>query len=307
MIDRRTKNAQIFSDTEKQYKTEPTLMAMVNASIQAQCFIAESAKVAIPVAQAQKKAQVVVSGKRSLEAAEPYAKQGKKVCVLNFASASNPGGGVVNGSSAQEECICRCTTLYPCLNTSAMWDAFYMPHRKANDPLYNNDCIYTPDVGVFKSDINFPELLPKAEWWNVNILTCAAPNLRERPSNAMNPNAGTTAVKISATELEKLLTSRVRRIFEVAVANGNKVLILGAFGCGAFRNPPELVAKVFRNVMQDYLGYFETIEYAVYHTEREIANFEAFSKEMSPRTWDGYKAHVKAVDPSAYDENFNKK
>ena len=250
-MDRRTKNAQIFSDTEKQYKTEPTLIAAVNASIQAQCFIAESTKVAIPVAQAQKKAQVVVSGKRSLEAAEPYAKQGKKVCVLNFASASNPGGGVVNGSSAQEECICRCTTLYPCLNTSAMWDAFYMPHRKANDPLYNNDCIYTPDVCVFKSDINFPELLPKAEWWNVNILTCAAPNLRERPSNAMNPNAGTTAVKISATELEKLLTSRVRRIFEVAVANGNKVLILGAFGCGAFRNPLSCIARLFHEVMEE--------------------------------------------------------
>ena len=281
MIDRRTKNAQIFIDTEKRYKTEPTLMVAVNASIQTQCFIAESAKVDVPAAQTQTKAKVVVSGKRSLEAAEPYAKQGKKVCVLNFASASNPGGGVVNGSSAQEECICRCTTLYPCLNTSAMWNAFYMPHRKANNPLYNNDCIYTPDVCVFKSDINFPEPLPKTEWWNVNILTCAAPNLRERPSNAMNPNAGTTAAKISATELEKLLTSRIRRIFEVAVANGNEVLILGAFGCGAFRNPPELVAKVFRNVMQEYLGYFETIEYAVYHTEREIANFEAFANAMA--------------------------
>ena len=280
MIDRRTKNAQIFSDTEQRYKSEPTLIEAVRTSTDAQTFISEKASVEISVAQSTKKANIVVSGKRSLEAAEPYAKQGKKVCVLNFASASNPGGGVVNGSSAQEECICRCTTLYPCLNTSAMWNAFYMPHRKANNPLYNNDCIYTPDVCVFKSDINFPELLPKAEWWKVNILTCAAPNLRERPSNAMNPNAGTTAAKITPTELEKLLTSRVRRIFEVAIANGNEVLVLGAFGCGAFRNPPEIVAKVFRNVMQDYLSYFETIEYAVYHTEREIANFEAFSRTM---------------------------
>lgn len=304
MIDRRTKNAQIFSDTEKRYKTEPTLMVAVNSSIQAQCFIAESTRIEIPVAQTQKQAKVIVSGKRSLEAAEPYAKQGKKVCVLNFASASNPGGGVVNGSSAQEECICRCTTLYPCLNISAMWDAFYMPHRKANNPLYNNDCIYTPDVCVFKSDTNFPEPLPQEEWWKVNILTCAAPNLRERPSNAMNPNAGTTAAKISATELEKLLTSRVRRIFEVAVANGNEVLILGAFGCGAFRNPPEIVAHVFYNVMQEYLDRFDVIEYAVYHTERELANFEAFSSAMAPRTWEGYKAHVKAVDPNAYNENF---
>jgi len=283
-MDRRTKNAEIFCDTERRYKTDPTLITAVKASIGAQTFIAENESVSIPVAQTEKKAKIVVSGKRSLEAAEPYARQGKKVCVLNFASASNPGGGVVNGSSAQEECLCRCTTLYPCLNTDTMWSAFYSPHRKANNPLYNNDCIYTPEVCVFKSDINFPEPLPQSEWWKVNILTCAAPNLRERPSNAMNPHAGATAAKISPTELEKLLTARVCRIFEVAVANGNEVLILGAFGCGAFRNPPALVARVFYNVMQDYLDRFDVIEYAVYHTERELANFEAFSKEMSPRT-----------------------
>lgn len=72
----------------------------------------------------------------------------------------------------------------------------------------------------------------------MNILTCAAPNLRERPSNAMNPHAGDKAAKITPTELEKLLTARIRRIFEIAVVNGSEVVILGALGCGAFRNPP---------------------------------------------------------------------
>lgn len=278
MIDRRTKNAEIFRDTEQRYTSDQTLMIAVQQSTNNQVFIAESEDITVSSAYKTEKAKVVVSGKRSLEAAEVYAKQGKKVCVLNFASATNPGGGVVNGSSAQEECICRCTTLFPCLNTDAMWDAFYKPHRKAANPLYNNDCIYTPDVCVFKSDTNFPEILPKDEWWNVNILTCAAPNLRERPSNAMNPHAGDKATKITPTELEKLLTKRIRRIFEIAVANGNEVLILGAFGCGAFRNPPEIVANVFNTVMQDYLCYFDTIEYAVYHTEREVANYEAFKR-----------------------------
>ena len=234
-------------------------------------FIAEKSTVDAPAPSKTEKAKVIVSGKRSLEAAEHYAKQGKKVCVLNFASATNPGGGVVNGSSAQEECICRCTTLYPCLNTDQMWNVFYRPHRKSANPLYNNDCLYTPDVCVFKSDTNFPEPLSKNDWWSVNILTCAAPNLRERPSNMMNPHAGNTAAKITPSELEKLLTARIRRIFEIAVANENEVLILGAFGCGAFRNPLELVARVFNKVMQDYLCYFDTIEYAVYHTEREVA------------------------------------
>lgn len=280
MSDRRTRNAEIFRDTEKQYKTEATLRSAVQNSIKNQTFIAEKSHVDVVASTANKKATVVVSGKRSLEAAESYAKQGKKVCVLNFASATNPGGGVVNGSSAQEECICRCTTLYPCLNTETMWQQFYEPHRKLGNPLYNNDCIYTPDVCVFKSDISFPETLSVEEWWSVNILTCAAPNLRERPSNAMNPCAGNVAAKVTPAELEELLTARIKRIFEVAAHEDNEVLILGAFGCGAFRNPPELVAKVFYKVMKDYIDYFEVIEYAVYHTEREMANYEAFKKIM---------------------------
>ena len=280
MIDRRTKNAEIFRDTEWRYTSDPTLMQAVQKSTEAQVFIAEHESVIVPSLHKAEKAKVIVSGKRSLEAAESYAKQGKKVCVLNFASATNPGGGVVNGSSAQEECLCRCTTLYPCLNNDALWSAFYAPHRKAADPLYNNDCIYTPNVCVFKSDINFPEPLTNEDWWDVNILTCAAPNLRERPSNAMNPHAGDKAAKITPTELEKLLTARVRRIFKITASNGNEVLILGAFGCGAFRNPPQIVAKVFNTVMQDYLCHFDTVEYAVYHTEREVANYEAFCKEI---------------------------
>jgi len=280
MIDRRTKNAEIFRDTEQRYKTDQALVEAVRQSIESQVFIAEKSTVVVPAPSRAEKAKVIVSGKRSLEAGESYAKQGKKVCVLNFASATNPGGGVVNGSSAQEECICRCTTLYPCLNSDQMWNVFYKPHRKSANPLYNNDCIYTPDVCVFKSDTNFPEPLAKENWWSVNILTCAAPNLRERPSNMMNPYAGNVAAKITPSELEALLTARIRRIFEVAVANQNEVLILGAFGCGAFRNPPEIVARVFNNVMQDFLCYFETIEYAVYHTEHEVENYEAFCKEI---------------------------
>lgn len=279
MFDRRAKNAEIFRDTEHLYKNDETLKAAVKKSVNNQMLILAGDKVEYDVTGGHA-GKVVVSGKRTLEASEPYTKQGKRVCVLNFASATNPGGGVVHGSSAQEEAICRCSTLYSCLNTRKMWNEFYMPHRNADNPLYNDDCIFTPGVKVFKSDINFPELLPEAEWWDVDVITSAAPNLRNIPSNRMNPNAGSRKADITYEGLKALHTARIQRIFEVAMANGADVLILGAFGCGAFCNPPELVAEVFAKFTEKYRDNFDVIEYAVFHTERETANYKAFKDAM---------------------------
>ena len=279
MIDRRTKNAMIFKDTEQVYRTNETLKTVITNSIQNQKLILEEDKVDYVIAGG-KEGKVVVSGKRTLEASESYAKQGKRVCVLNFASATNPGGGVVHGSSAQEEAICRCSTLYPCLNTKEMWNKYYIPHRLADNPLYNDDCIFTPAVKVFKGDTNFPELLPEKDWWDVDVITCAAPNLRNIPSNFMNPNTGSKKADINLEELKALHVGRIQRIFEVAMANNAEVLILGAFGCGAFRNPPELVAEVFAEFTEKYRECFDTIEYAVFHIEREAANYVAFKETM---------------------------
>ena len=275
MFDKRTKNAEIFKDTEHMYQTNEKLKVVIKESVSNQKLILTNDVVEYEVGN-EGLGQVVVSGKRTLEASENYAKQGKKVCILNFASATNPGGGVIHGSSAQEEAICRCSTLYPCLNTKEMWNKFYGPHRKANNPLYNDDCIFTPGVRVFKSDTNFPELLPENEWWNVDVITCAAPNLRVVPSNRMNPNAGSKKAEVSYEELRALHLKRIQRIFELAIASEAEVLILGAFGCGAFCNPPKLVAEVFAEFTRKYRKHFDVIEYAVFHTERQRENYEAF-------------------------------
>lgn len=255
------------------------LRAAVEHSIKRQKLWLEDDNIAVE-AEKNRAGKVFVSGKGALEAAEPYAKAGKKVCVLNFASATNPGGGVVHGSFAQEESICRCSTLYPCLNIDALWAGFYEPHREANVPLYNDDCIFTPDVKVFKSDTGYPKRLEESEWWNVDIITSAAPNLRDMLSNAMNPDAGSAKANISIGELEKLLNSRIQRIFEVALAGGAEVLVLGAFGCRAFKNPPQIVAKIFSEYTAKYREFFEVIEYAVFHVKSERPNYEAFKENM---------------------------
>ena len=276
----RQENVEIFEDTQRLYKSNERLISAIeHSSAEQESFTGTGRYWYGPGYRIyQQPAKVVVSPKRTLEAAAPYAYAGKKVCVLNFASATNPGGGVIKGSSAQEEAICRCSTLYPNLKDQRMWYQFYAPHRRAHDPLHNDDCIYTPSVMVFKSDTDYPKLLPEEKWYSVNVLTCAAPNLRERPSNEMNAGDGDAAVHISGEDLQALHEKRMRRVLEIAWAKGNEVVILGAFGCGAFRNPPAVVAQAMKTVVQEYRKNFETIEFAVYCSTQYDTNYRVFQQ-----------------------------
>ena len=221
-------------------------------------------------------ANIIVSAKRTFEAASAYA--GQRTAVHNFASSTNPGGGVTRGSGAQEECLCRCSGLYFCLSTPEMMRGFYYPHRNMKNPINNADVIYTPDVTVFKTDESQPKLMNEAEWYDVDVITCAAPNLRERPSNRFNHDNGDRAVKVSDWELLEIHKKRLTRILDVAVLNGDETVILGAFGCGAFQNKPEVVARVAKEVITNYLHAFKTIEFAVYCPPQDNTNFKVFKR-----------------------------
>ena len=168
----REENIEIFRDTEKLCKTNPVLLKAWKDSSSKQKLILENEEISVEKNIYEQPAKIIVSKKRTFEAAMEYAD--KKVAVLNFASASNPGGGVVNGSSAQEECLCRCSTLYYNLTEEDMWKKFYLPHRHAANPIHNDDLIYTPDVVIFKSDTAYPTLMPEKKWKKVNVITCAA-------------------------------------------------------------------------------------------------------------------------------------
>lgn len=277
----REENAAVFRDTEKLCMNNDKLKEAIKRSTAGQKLILE--KDSIPE---QKKdlykeaAKVIVSKKRSYEAAENY--KGCKVAVHNFASASNPGGGVVRGASAQEECLCRCSNLYFCLNIREMWDGFYQPHRDARDPIHNDDIIYTPAVTVFKTDTADPVLMPESDWYDVDVITCVAPNLREDPSNPYNSGDGSRQAMISDEDLQAVHEKRLRRMLETALMNGRDTIILGAFGCGAFRNDPEVVAAANFNVIKDYLYAFKNIEFAVYCSPRDERNYEIFERVLRP-------------------------
>lgn len=280
MVMKREENVLIFQDTERMCKENTRLKEAIRKSISHQKLILENDTIPeIDKKKYEEPAQVIVTKKRSYEAASAYKNQ--KVCVHNFASASNPGGGVTRGSNAQEECLCRCSDLYFCLNTPEMWNGFYKPHRNAKNPIHNDDIIYTPDVVVFKTDTARPELMEESDWYNVNVITCAAPNLRERPSNMFNPGDGDSVVKISDEELKLIHEKRLRRILDVAAIEGNEVVILGVFGCGAFSNNPTVVAQAAKNVIEEYKYTFKMIEFAVYCGPRDERNYTIFDKVFS--------------------------
>lgn len=227
--------------------------------------------------------KVMVSKKRTLEAAGAY--KGKKVCIHNFASATNPGGGVVRGSNAQEEAICRCSSLYFNIADIDVKTKFYDKHRQMlragnMDARYNDDCIFTPGVMVFKTDTAEPQVMTENDWYPVDVITCAAPNLREQPSNAMNPHSGNQQIHLSEKELLELHMKRLKRILSIAQKEGEEVLILGAFGCGAFCNPPRIVAEAMARVIQEFQYNFLAIEFAVYCTPRDTRNFDEFSRRL---------------------------
>lgn len=274
---RREENIRVFQDTERLCKGNLKLCEAISKSIKKQKMVSE--RDSLPELEKiiyQDTAEIVISRKRSLEAASAYSVN--SVCVHNFASASNPGGGVTKGSSAQEECLCRCSSLYFCLNTRQMWEQFYAPHRAMQDPIHNDDIIYTPSVVVFKSDTAEPHILEEKDWYKVNVITCAAPNLRKRPSNTFNVGDGDYAVKLTDQELLTIHEKRLRRILDVALMNENEVVILGAFGCGAFANKPEIVARAAKNVIQEYRYAFVTIEFAIYCSPWDTENYKVFSE-----------------------------
>lgn len=191
-----------------------------------------------------------------------------KIGVLNFASATTPGGGVVRGSNAQEECLCRCSTLYPCLNQEKFQEEFYIYHRELKDVFYDDLMLYTKDVLIFKTDTNFPEMLDEKYWEKVDVITSAAPNLR----NIEHPDIDS---------LKEILYKRIKKILVLGIQNDIEVFVLGAFGCGAFRNPPEIVSNIFHQLLikENYKCYFDKIIFAVYGIpNKDIHNYEVFSK-----------------------------
>lgn len=264
--ERKARLVAVFQDTLAMISEKPSLAEAIKQSISRTRFYPEKESPSVN-RNLGKNVKVSVTDHRTFQAASLMNARSpeRRIAVLNFASATNPGGGVKSGSAAQEESLCRCSTLYPVLDQEILREKYYSFHRFHGNHLYTNSCIYTPDIKIIKSDENQPERLPEDKWINVDVITCAAPNFR-----AANP--------LPDEELYELHIRRGRKILDVALDNGAESLVLGAFGCGAFRNNPSIVASAYANLVKEYSAAFDEIEFAVFYHGNETVNYKTFSR-----------------------------
>lgn len=220
----------------------------------------------------------------TLITAEKLVSKGKKTAVLNFANAIEPGGGVLRGANAQEEYLCRASNLFLCL-ISDQARPFYDYHNEmiaTNSESYflaSDMLIYSSDVTVFRKDEGYDPKMPEIRslqkytdsWYTIDVITCAAPFFSDATS------------KISDSELKEIFKKRIRNIFETAIQNDVESIVLGAFGCGAFHNPPAVVAGAFFEVLQEtrYKKAFADIVFAVKPSGHNCRNVVVFKTVFS--------------------------
>ena len=199
---------------------------------------------------------VEVTGESTLAAAR---RLGGDVAALVFASARKPGGGFLNGAQAQEESVARSSALYPCLRAAG---EFYDYHRTHPELTYSDRVIYSPRVPVFRDDrgalIDDPYL--------VSFLTAAAPNRAAMAGNRPQ----------HLDDVSGVLARRARRILAVAAAHGHRRLVLGAWGCGVFGNPPAEVAAIFAGALAA-CPWFDRVTFAVLDRSAGTPTRTAFS------------------------------
>jgi len=170
---------------------------------------------------------------------------GLKPCVLNMASFHTPGGGVINGSSAQEENIFRRTNLFKSLyQFHPIGKEYGVEQKDRQYPLnFNFGGIYSPNVTVFrKSDDKGYNLME--EPFTVDIVTLPSVRKPRIVDGKIEPQA------------VKAIRNKINQILSIALENGNDSLVLGAFGCGAYGTPPEEMAKLFADalIQEEFIG-----------------------------------------------------
>ena len=286
---RKALNSAIFNDTTMIIKagayTSPTgkqiVLQMDKMLADAACYHDE-----LPIQETPTVAggsRIIVEKNDCLMAAQRLVQEGYNPALLNFASAGHPGGGVETGARAQEETICRRSTLTRSIYTfdASFASKYGYNHSPGNNyPLGNLDfsAIYSPAVTVFKEGL---ECTLMENPYQVAVIICAALNLNGRYALKLTPDGHLPQ------RAKEITANKVRTIFRIALMHGHDSLVLGAFGCGAFKNPPAEIAKLFHEVMEEpeFKNKYRLITFSIIDDHNSNnRNLRAFEEEFGAAT-----------------------
>ena len=223
--------------------------------------------------------EIIVENEDSLILAKKLIDKGLHPAVLNMANRFMPGGGVIKGSGAQEENLFRRTNLFQSLyRYHKIGKDFNIEQDKKHYPMNDNyGGIYSKNVVVFRwSEDKGYDVLEQP--FLVDVISVAAINGPQYDSN----------FKLSDRDAKKE-KNKIRTIFNIALQQGNDSLVLGAFGCGAFKTPPKAMAKLFHEVLNEefYKNKFKVVAFAILNTNSNFqkhnpeGNFKPFKDEFS--------------------------
>ena len=184
---------------------------------------------------------IIVDEIDSVGAVFKYVNINEITAVLNFASYNNPGGNFINGSKAQEECLCHESYLYNVLKGRIGY--YKINHKNKNRSLYTDRALYSPNVRFTK----------ECKDVFCDVITCAAPN----------KTAAQKYYDVSDEENSEVLKERIEFVLKIAQDNGVDNLILGAYGCGVFGQDPLEVAKIFKEFLSGKYKCFNKVIFAI--------------------------------------------
>lgn len=219
--------------------------------------------------------EIDVVNNDSIDAGLALKDEGYNPVVLNFANRRNAGGGVLNGARAQEETIFRRTNIFRSLYQFTNYaEYFNLQKNRRQYPMDRNyGGIYTPYATVFRAYdytlLNSPQ--------KISFISVAALNRPQLIDNMIAP------------ELISVALNKIRTILRIGLYHGHDAIVLGAFGCGAFKNPPAHIALLFKQVINDleFKNKFKRIVFAIIEDHNSFGainptgNFQSFVEVFS--------------------------
>ena len=189
---------------------------------------------------------------------------GPDCAVLNMASFIKPGGGVRNGSMAQEEELFRRTNLSRALYRfyGSESETYDIQASRFQYPIPKFGGIYTPKITVFRHALSYSFL---ERPFQCSVISVAAIKNPEKDKNGLMTEEAITITK-----------GKIRAILRIALINGHGKLVLSALGCGAYKNNPTQVAQAFKDVLgePEFKGAFSEICFAILEDKNSLKNQE---------------------------------